>query len=83
MNKQLSNEFQSENPTVYPGDCVELIPELPDESIDVVVTSPPYWGQAGISWRWDGRRPERLYRVFNYGLFAVAAKIEKVWDCMD
>jgi DNA modification methylase len=30
---------------VYKGDCLELITQLPDESIDVVVTSPPYWGQ--------------------------------------
>ena len=27
------------------GDCRTLIPWLPDESIDVLVTSPPYWGQ--------------------------------------
>lgn len=27
------------------GDCAELIRKLPDESIDVLVTSPPYWGQ--------------------------------------
>lgn len=27
------------------GDCAELIQKIPDESIDVVVTSPPYWGQ--------------------------------------
>ena len=27
------------------GDCLELATELPDESIDVLVTSPPYWGQ--------------------------------------
>ena len=27
------------------GDCLDLIPKLPDESIDIVVTSPPYWGQ--------------------------------------
>jgi DNA modification methylase len=27
------------------GDCRTLIADLPDESIDVVVTSPPYWGQ--------------------------------------
>lgn len=27
------------------GDCSELIPALPDESIDILVTSPPYWGQ--------------------------------------
>jgi DNA modification methylase len=27
------------------GDSLSLIPALPDESVDVVVTSPPYWGQ--------------------------------------
>lgn len=26
------------------GDCLELATGLPDESIDVLVTSPPYWG---------------------------------------
>jgi len=30
---------------VTEGDCLKLIPRLPDQSIDVVVTSPPYWGQ--------------------------------------
>ncbi len=30
---------------VYQGDCLELISQLPDESLDIVVTSPPYWGQ--------------------------------------
>jgi len=30
---------------VTEGDSRELIGRLPDESIDVVVTSPPYWGQ--------------------------------------
>ena len=30
---------------VTQGDCVELIPDLPGKSVDVVVTSPPYWGQ--------------------------------------
>lgn len=31
--------------TVTAGDCRELIGKLPDESIDVLITSPPYWGQ--------------------------------------
>jgi len=31
--------------TVIEGDCRELITQLPDESIDILVTSPPYWGQ--------------------------------------
>ena len=31
--------------TVLQGDCLEWIPKLPDSSVDVVITSPPYWGQ--------------------------------------
>jgi len=31
--------------TVVEGDCLDLIPQLPDASVDVLVTSPPYWGQ--------------------------------------
>lgn len=30
---------------VAEGDCAELVTGLPDACIDVVVTSPPYWGQ--------------------------------------
>ena len=30
---------------VVQGDCRDLLKELPNESIDIVVTSPPYWGQ--------------------------------------
>lgn len=30
---------------VFEGDCRELIELLPDDCLDVVVTSPPYWGQ--------------------------------------
>ena len=30
---------------IFVGDCLALIPKLPDASVDVVVTSPPYWGQ--------------------------------------
>lgn len=31
--------------SVIEGDCHKLVSDLPDESIDIVVTSPPYWGQ--------------------------------------
>ena len=30
---------------VYPGDCKDLIQQLPDNSVDILITSPPYWGQ--------------------------------------
>lgn len=31
--------------SVVEGDCLDLIPSLPDKSVDILVTSPPYWGQ--------------------------------------
>jgi DNA modification methylase len=31
--------------SVIEGDCLKLIQELPDNSIDILATSPPYWGQ--------------------------------------
>lgn len=42
-NTMMIGPFQKD--MVHEGDCLELISKLPDESIDVVVTSPPYWGQ--------------------------------------
>ena len=28
---------------IYQGDCLELMKELPDNSVDCIITSPPYW----------------------------------------
>jgi DNA modification methylase len=41
--KQTLGPFELDRSHV--GDCADLIEALPDVSIDVVVTSPPYWGQ--------------------------------------
>jgi DNA modification methylase len=30
--------------TIFQGDATEKLRELPDESVHVCVTSPPYWG---------------------------------------
>lgn len=30
---------------VHQGDCLELAKQLPDNCIDLIITSPPYWGQ--------------------------------------
>lgn len=43
MGKNKIGEFELNS--VVQGDCLELIKKLPDASIDVMVTSPPYWGQ--------------------------------------
>ncbi len=39
----IDSEFDTENRvTVYHGDCLELLASVPDESMQLVVTSPPY-----------------------------------------
>src|SRR2546421_12051250 len=39
----------------YQGDAFELIARTPDASVDLIITSPPYWGQRsyGLSHNWD------------------------------
>ncbi|MFI5117875.1 MAG: DNA-methyltransferase [Terriglobales bacterium] len=56
---------------VCQGDCLELTSQLPNDSIDVLVTSPPYWGQrisAGLGVEEDPRKYvsvlARVFRTF-------------------
>ena len=28
---------------IHTGDCFDVLPTLPDESVHMVMTSPPYW----------------------------------------
>lgn len=28
---------------LYNGDCLELMKQIPDGSIDAIITDPPYW----------------------------------------
>lgn len=41
--------------TLHVGDVLEVLSELPDESVQCVVTSPPYWGLRDYgTGSWDG-----------------------------
>lgn len=41
--------------TILQGDCLEILKTLPDECVDCVVTSPPYWGLRDYGTaKWDG-----------------------------
>ena len=40
---QIYNEYRESNKvTLFNGDCIDFFKQLPDESVDLVVTSPPY-----------------------------------------
>ena len=38
-----SRYFESKNGILFCGNCLEILKQFPDESVDCVVTSPPYW----------------------------------------
>ena len=44
--------YQDEYATLYHGDCLEVLAELPDASVDAVVTDPPY-GLEFMGKEWD------------------------------
>lgn len=44
--------FSSDEVTLYHGDCLEVLRDLPDASVDAVVTDPPY-GIAFMGKAWD------------------------------
>ena len=47
---------------LYHGDALETVREMPDESVDCVVTSPPYWGLRDYgTGEWDGGDPDCEY----------------------
>ena len=41
--------------TIYNGDCLDVLPRLPDNSVDLILTDPPYFKVKGDAWdnQWD------------------------------
>ena len=50
--------YQDPDTTLYHGDCLNILPTLADNSIDAVVTDPPY-GLEFMGKEWDSFAPER------------------------
>jgi len=47
--------FKTNNGILYNGDVIDELKNLPDESVNMCITSPPYWGLrdygTAIKWR--------------------------------
>lgn len=60
--QDIKKEGVKEN-TIISGNCIEILKEIKNESIDLVVTSPPY--NVGIKYdNWNDNKPEKEYRDF-------------------
>ena len=44
-NNDNDNEISDFKPKIIIGDVIEELKKMDDESIDIIITSPPYWGQ--------------------------------------
>ena len=72
----MKHYYKNSNVTVYHGDCLELLPGLEEESIDSVVTDPPY-GLGFMDKDWDHGVPgipfwKAVNRVCKPGAFLLA-----------
>lgn len=56
--ERLKPAFSSDLGSFFIGDCLPIIRKLPDESLDLVITSPPYDGQPKYG---DGERYDRAW----------------------
>lgn len=76
--------FKSKNIIIYHGDCLDILPELPDEFFDSVITDPPYGLTSGknskkgfMGKEWDSGVPgavfwEAVLRVCKPGCIMLA-----------
>src|SRR5438309_283059 len=43
----LTPYYEDEQATIFLGDCIEILAAMPADSVDMVLTDPPY----GVKWR--------------------------------
>jgi site-specific DNA-methyltransferase (adenine-specific) len=79
----MTDKYQVKQSTLYRGDCFEVLKSLPDESVDAVVTDPPYlttdlhFDKNGLSMGWV---KELLRVVKPDGYLIVFAPVEMFAD---
>lgn len=69
-------DLEKKDPLLLHGDSLELLKSIPDESIDCVITSPPYWGHRQYSGGGIGQ--EKSYEEFVLNLTKITEEIHRV-----
>jgi len=69
-------EDTSKIPLYLNGDVIKILREIPDNSIDCCITSPPYWGQRQYSN--GGIGLEKTFEEFIKNLLDVTSEIQRV-----
>ena len=64
-------KIKTDNYEIYKGDCLEVMKEIPDKSVDLIITSPPYnlggkFHTGNVQWKayneYNDNMPEELYQ---------------------
>lgn len=58
VGRMIEPYYQADRVTLYLGDCIEVMRELPEASVDAIVTDPPY-GLEFMGKDWDSFAPDR------------------------
>ena len=77
--------YQDDAVAIYHADCRDILPLIPDKSIDLVVTDPPY-GIGFMGKDWDKALPDKkiwaeCLRILKDGAFAFVMSIPRA-DCL-
>lgn len=56
------DDFSKVDAVIYHGDCLEALKELPDKSVDLIITSPPYADQRASTY--GGIKPDKYVEWF-------------------
>ena len=78
LRSEVSNYCQSDevSPFFLTGDCLDILNQIPDESIDCCITSPPYWGQR--QYENGGIGQEHTFASFIDNLLLISKELKRV-----
>lgn len=79
INENIANylkEKESFDPLFISGDCLKVLKEIPEGTIDCVITSPPYWGHRLYSGGGIGQ--EKKYSHYIENITLITAEIYRI-----